>query len=95
MLENTNLLKASLARFEKYQKWLERQPLSEQTRRAYRSRINSFLGFLGESGEDLMALAANERERKFVVQDYKRRLKQEFKLSTVKHSETRGQLLLS
>lgn len=81
MLENADLLEASLARFQKYEKWLQRQPLSPQTRRAYRSRINGFLGFLGESGEDLMALAASERERKFVVQNYKRQLKQEFKLS--------------
>ncbi len=81
MLENANLLEASFARFQKYEKWLQRQPLSPQTRRAYRSRINGFLGFLGESGEDLMALVANERERKFVLQNYKRQIKQEFKLS--------------
>lgn len=81
MLGNALLLEASFSRFQKYQKWLERQPLSAQTRRAYRSRINGFLGFLGESGEDLMALAAQERERKFVLQNYKRQLKQEFKLS--------------
>ncbi len=80
MLENADLLEASFARFQKYQKWLQRQPLSEQTRRSYRSRINSFLGFLGESGEDLLGLVANEQERKFVIQDYKRHLKQEFKL---------------
>jgi site-specific recombinase XerD len=80
MLENTILLEASLVRFKKYKTWLQRQPLSEQTRRAYGSRINSFLGFLGESGEDLMALVMNEQERKFVVQDYKRQLKREFKL---------------
>lgn len=81
MLENADLLEASLARFNKYEKWLRRQPLSPQTRRAYLSRLNGFLGFLGESGEDLMALTANERERKFVLQNYKRQLKQEIKLS--------------
>lgn len=81
MLENARLLEASFARFQKYEKWLQRQPLSAQTRRAYRSRINGFLGFLGESGEDLMALVASEQERKFVLQKYKRQLKQEFKLS--------------
>lgn len=81
MLENAVLLEACFARFQKYEKWLQRQPLSPQTRRAYRSRINGFRGFLGESGEDLMALVANERERKFVLQNYMRQLKQEFKLS--------------
>ncbi|MBX9725400.1 MAG: tyrosine-type recombinase/integrase [Candidatus Obscuribacterales bacterium] len=80
MLGNANLLEASLARFEKYQKWLQRQPLSAQTRRAYLSRIQGFLGFLGESGEDLRALVANDQERKHVLQDYKRYLKQELKL---------------
>lgn len=76
----TNLLEASLARFKKYKTWLQRQPLSEQTRRAYQSRINSFLGFLGAYGEDLMDLVTNEQERKFVVRNYKQQLKQEFKL---------------
>ena len=75
----TALLKASYARFKKYQAWLERQPLSEQTRRAYRSRINHFLGFLGESGEDLESLIDSERELGHVLRSYKQHLKQELK----------------
>lgn len=69
MLENAHLLESMLGRFEKYQKWLERQPLSDQTRRAYVSRINGFLGFLGTSGEDLKSLIANDQERKHVLLD--------------------------
>lgn len=80
MLENRDLLEASLTRFRRYQKWLERQPLADQTRRAYVSRINGFLGFLGVSGEDLRTLVANEHERRHVVRAFKRYLKQELKL---------------
>ncbi len=75
----TAVLKASYDRFEKYLSWLKRQPLSEQTRRAYRSRINHFLGFLGTSGEDLRVLIENERERIHILREYKRYLKQELK----------------
>ena len=75
----TDILKASLERYEKYLSWLKRQPLSDQTRRAYRSRINHFLGFLGTSGEDIRVLIANEREREHVVREYKKHLKQEQK----------------
>ena len=55
----TDILKAAHERYEKYLSWLKRQPLSDQTRRAYRSRINHFLGFLGTSGEDIRVLIAN------------------------------------
>ena len=72
----TAVLKAMYERYEKYLEWLKRQPLSEQTRRAYRSRINHFLGFLGESGEDLRILIDNPREREHVVREYKKHLKQ-------------------
>jgi site-specific recombinase XerD len=75
----TDLLKASDARYQKYLTWLKRQPLAEQTRRAYQSRINHFLGFLGASGEDLRPLVQNERERTHVLREYKRHLKQELK----------------
>jgi len=73
------ILKASYDRYEKYLSWLKRQPLSDQTRRAYRSRINHFLGFLGSSGEDIRTLVQNERERSHVLREYKRHLKQELK----------------
>ena len=68
------------ARNEKYQNWLKRQPLSEQTRRAYRSRINHFLSFLGTSGEDLERLLENTRERAFVLGEYTRHLKKQYKV---------------
>lgn len=75
----TDLLKASYERYGKYLLWLKRQPLADQTRRAYRSRINHFLGFLGSSGEDIRTLIQNEREQTHVLRQYKRHLKQELK----------------
>ena len=77
----TEFLKISFERYEKYLSWLKRQPLSEQTRRAYRSRINHFLGFLGSSGEDIRVLAQNDRERAHVLREYKKHLKAELKSS--------------
>ncbi len=77
----TTLLKASNDRFQKYLSWLERQPLSAQTRRAYRSRMNHFLGFLGTSGEDIRVLVQTDRERAHVLREYKRYLKQELRSS--------------
>jgi len=77
----TVYLTAHPASHEKYLSWLKRQPLSEQTKRAYRSRTNHFLGFLGTSGEDIKALIENERERSHVLREYKRYLKQELRSS--------------
>lgn len=77
----TALLKALHDRYEKYLSWLKRQPLSDQTRRAYKSRINHFLGFLGSSGEDIRVLAQSDRERAHVLREYKRYLKQELESS--------------
>lgn len=77
----TALSKASNDRFQKYLSWLERQPLSDQTRRAYRSRINHFLDFLGTSGEDVRVLVQTERERAHILREYKRYLKQEMRSS--------------
>lgn len=75
----SDLLKAAFARYEKYQAWLKRQPLSDQTRRAYRSRINHFLGFLGTSGEDIRKLIECEREAAYVLREYKQYLKRDLK----------------
>lgn len=80
-LLETVYLTAHPASHEKYLSWLKRQPLSEQTKRAYRSRTNHFLGFLGTSGEDIKALIENERERSHVLREYKRYLKQELRSS--------------
>ena len=80
MLENRDLLIASNERYEKYLKWLQRQPVSDQTRRAYRSRVNAFLGFLGTTGEDIRTIVASDSEQAHVLRTYKRYLKQELRL---------------
>ncbi|MBX9685316.1 MAG: tyrosine-type recombinase/integrase [Candidatus Obscuribacterales bacterium] len=71
----TALLKCSEEKEAKYLSWLKRQPLSQQTKRAYASRINRFLTFLDASGEVVGRLMENERERAHVVREYKRHLK--------------------
>jgi len=74
-------LKARPSQFDKYSTWLNRQPLSDQTRRAYRSRIKRFQGFLDASGELLESLIASDRELAHVLKNYKRHLKQADKSS--------------
>jgi len=80
VLEKQSLLRALDVRYQKYHKWLQRQPLSDQTRRAYRGRIQGFLGYLGDTGEDIQPLVANTQERTHVLRQYKRYLKQKLKL---------------
>ncbi|MBX9686259.1 MAG: tyrosine-type recombinase/integrase [Candidatus Obscuribacterales bacterium] len=72
----TTSLKAPDSPLEKYASWLKRQPLSDHTARAYRSRIKRFLAFLDASGEVLESLLNNDRELAHVLKNYKRHLKQ-------------------
>lgn len=59
-----------------YESWLDDQPLSIQTRRAYNSRLNNFLGFLG-SHLDLYPDALLDVEiRDELVHDYRKYLQQ-------------------
>lgn len=78
---NKPLLKAAAGHFNKYQAWLEKQPLSEHSKRAYRSRLNHFLGFLGSSDEVYRDPFKDETERDYILKDYKRFLKQKNKAS--------------
>lgn len=78
---NKSVLKAAAAHFNKYQAWLEEQPLSIHSKRAYRSRLNHFLGFLGASGEDYRDPFKDETERDYILKDYKKFLKQRHKAS--------------
>jgi site-specific recombinase XerD len=73
---NKSLLKAAAGHFAKYQAWLEKQPLSDHSKRAYRSRLNHFLGFLGSADEDYRNPFKDETERDYILKDYKRFLKQ-------------------
>ena len=72
----THTLNTFSTELDRYSSWLNRQPLSLQTIRAYRSRIKRFQGFLEGSGEVLEDLLKNERELVHVLRNYKRQLKQ-------------------
>ncbi len=74
------LLKSAYEHFTKYQAWLDRQPLSEHSKRAYRSRLNHFLAYIVQSdaGKDVFK---DSSERDYILKDYKRYLKQELKAS--------------
>ncbi|MBX9721351.1 MAG: tyrosine-type recombinase/integrase [Candidatus Obscuribacterales bacterium] len=80
---NKSLLKATAGHFAKYQAWLEKQPLSEHSKRAYRSRLNHFLGYLGSSDEHYKDPFKDETERDYILKDYKRFRKQKASPNTV------------
>jgi site-specific recombinase XerD len=82
------LAKIADARFQKYLTWLERQPLSDHTRRAYHSRVNAFLGYLTLEGENLENLLAKDSEREYVLRSYKRFLKEDMLPASVNASLT-------
>jgi integrase/recombinase XerC len=78
---NKSLLKAAIGHFSKYQAWLDKQPLSDHSKRAYRSRLNHFLGYLGSSDDDYRDPFKDETERDYILKDYKKFLKQKHKAS--------------
>lgn len=61
--------------FKRYLSWLERQPLSSQSRRAYKSRINLFLGFLESSQGGIDSLLARPKDSQYILREYKHHLK--------------------
>lgn len=73
-------MKAAYAKFSKYKAWLERQPLSEHSKRAYRSRVDHFLVFLAEGNGDYRDVLEDPRERDYAVRDYKSYLKRSLKM---------------
>jgi site-specific recombinase XerD len=77
---NAAFAKACQKHIDNYETWLRRQPLSDHTRRAYRSRINHFLGFLATSDEAGPAVFKDENEKEMAIRDYKRHLKKDLKL---------------
>lgn len=72
---------ATYGRFEKYCKWLDRQPVSAATRRVYRSQLNHFLAFIVENGDEYAGALDDAKERDFAVRDYKAYLKRSMKLT--------------
>ena len=78
---NTELLKTLWSSFTDYQAWLDKQPVSAHTRRAYRSRINHFLVYLATSGGPYMDVLKSARVRDRAVRDYKEHLRDDLRAS--------------
>ncbi len=70
-----------LEQFEAYRKALKRQPLSPHTRRAYESRLQHFLGFLGSRLEEYPNALTDPHTRDYVARDYTQYLKLHIKSS--------------
>lgn len=66
--------------FEKYKKWLDRQPVSACTRRAYCYHVKQFLAFVGANKREYACALDNAGERDFAVRDYKTYVKRSLKL---------------
>jgi integrase/recombinase XerC len=66
---------------ENYLVSLKRAPLSEQSKRAYRSRVNQFMGFLSASNSKIERLLKDEREIEYILREYKRYLKRSRKFA--------------
>jgi integrase/recombinase XerC len=67
--------------FVSYQIWLKGAPLSEQSKRAYRSRINQFLDFLSASENKFDPILTEPRVAQVALRDYKRHLKRSCKFA--------------
>jgi integrase/recombinase XerC len=61
--------------FDNYLASLKRAPLSDQSKRAYRSRISQFLDFLAGSNSGIGRLLKDPREGEYILREYKRYLK--------------------
>jgi integrase/recombinase XerC len=70
-----------LEQFEDYRAALNKQPLSPNTRRAYETRLQHFLGFLGSRLEEYPNALADEHMRDYLARDYKQYLKLSMKSS--------------
>lgn len=79
---DAELVRNLFAKFTQYQSWLDSQPFSAHTKRAYRSRLNHFLVYLATCGGDFSDLFGNQRVRQSAVDEYKDYLKDEVKASS-------------
>lgn len=80
-ISNPKALLKLLQKFEEYQKALQKQPLSPHTRRAYETRLQHFLGFLGSRLDEYPDALTNTHTRDYVARDYKQYLKLSIKSS--------------
>jgi len=59
----------------KYEQWLGRQPLAENTRRAYRSKVRAYCDYLRTGVGDYGDPLKDEHARDYAVRDFKTHLK--------------------
>lgn len=58
-----------------YEGWLDRQPLSENTRRTYRTRVRGFLKYITATPAEYGDPLSDEHARDYAARDYKTHLK--------------------
>lgn len=75
----TDFLKSAFGQFAEYKTWLQRQALSEHSKRAYRSRVNHFLVFLVQSATDYSDALKDKLCRDVAVKEYKVHMKRKLK----------------
>jgi integrase/recombinase XerC len=63
------------AAFDAYTRWLERQPLSANTRRTYRTQVRQFCAYLDETPSEYGDSLSDPHARDYAVRDYKAFLK--------------------
>lgn len=80
-ISNPKALLKLLKCFENYQEALKKLPLSPHTRRAYETRLQHFLGFLGSRLEEYPEALTDPHARDYVTRDYKQYLKLKIKSS--------------
>lgn len=80
-ISNPKALLKLLKSFENYQEALKKLPLSPHTRRAYETRLQHFLGFLGSRLEEYPEALTDPHARDYVTRDYKQYLKLKIKSS--------------
>lgn len=60
---------------QEYERWLDRQPLSSNTRRTYWTRVRGFLQYLAATPAEYGDPLSDEHARDYAVRDYKSPLK--------------------
>lgn len=58
-----------------YERWLEKQPLSANTKRTYRTRVRGFLEYLAATPNEYGDPLSDEHARDYAARDYKTHLK--------------------
>lgn len=80
-IPDAKALLSLLEQFERYKKSLSKLPLSAHTRRAYETRLQHFLGFLGTRLDEYPDALTNGHTRDYATRDFKRYFKVNLKNS--------------